>query len=146
MVEPRETLLDELLLGLVRYILLILSVLPLEPSSYLVSLVRLGHLHILETNQVIRVLHVARYEVVRVKVVHTSRLIILRVNLAHEILELIVLRQTVVVRAIGLLQVINLLTRQLPKSVLLLLAVDLRGVVLVFLLLLHNILIPRLTL
>ena len=110
MVEPRETLLDELLLGLVRYILLILSVLPLEPSSYLVSLVRLGHLHILETNQVIRVLHVARYEVVRVKVVHTSRLIILRVNLAHEILELIVVRQIVIVGAIGLLHEINLLT------------------------------------
>ena len=100
----------------------------------------------MKANQVIGILHVGSYEVVRVKVVQASRLIILRVNLAHEILELIVLRQTVVVRANGLLQVINLLTRQLPKSVLLLLAVDLRGVVLVFLLLLHNILIPRLTL
>ena len=113
MVEPRETLLDELLLGLVRYILLILSVLPLEPSSYLVSLVRLGHLHVLEANQVIGILHVARYEVVRVKIVHVSRLIILRINLAHESLELIVVWQTIIVRAIGLLHVINLLTLKL---------------------------------
>jgi len=54
----------------------------------------------MKANQVIGILHVGSYEVVRVKVVQASRLIILRVNLAHEALELIVVRQTVVVRAI----------------------------------------------
>jgi len=119
--------------------------LALEPS-YLVFLVRLGHLHVLEANQVIGILHVARYEVVRVKIVHVSRLIILRINLAHESLELIVVRQTIIVRAIGLLHVINLLTLKLRKSILLLLAVDLGGKVLIILQLLHYFLISRLTL
>jgi len=69
-------------------------------ASNLVCLVRLGHLHVMKANQVIGILHVGSYEVVRVKVVQASRLIILRVNLAHEALELIVVRQTIVVRAI----------------------------------------------
>jgi hypothetical protein len=107
LVKAWEALLEKLLC-LVK-VKLILRVLALEPS-YLIFLVRLSHLHVLKTNQVTIRLHIARHEVIGVKIIHVSRLIVLRVNLAHEILELIIVRQTVIVGAIRLLHVINLLT------------------------------------
>ena len=95
-------------------------------------------MHVLKADQV-RCVHVPSHEVVLIEVVHVGRLVVLGVYLVHKVLELDVACLREEVRAVEVLH----LGQQI---VLLLIAVHLRGVVLVIFRLVHDVLItiPRL--